>query len=154
MSSPRAVTQGLNLRKDKKAQPVAEDGSPFRSNGSFMMSPPNGRLNSLPGSAQSRNMSLPMSPTGSSPPRRPPNVPRKSVGTMDSEKRASVPLSTRDELLLSLLSSEAVVDSRDFRVLGAEEVEELKKVCPVYIGICSTITRLMESRKKAFYPPE
>jgi Up-regulated During Septation len=35
---------------------------------------------------------------------------------------------TRDALLLSLLSSEAIVDSRGYEILGAEEVEELKKV--------------------------
>ena len=37
--------------------------------------------------------------------------------------------SVRDDLLLSLLASEAIVDSRGYQVLGAEEVEELKKVC-------------------------
>lgn len=35
---------------------------------------------------------------------------------------------TRDELLMSLLASEAVVDSREFEILSSEEVEELKKV--------------------------
>jgi Up-regulated During Septation len=35
---------------------------------------------------------------------------------------------TRDALLLSLLSSEAMVDSRGYEILSAEEVEELKKV--------------------------
>jgi hypothetical protein len=34
----------------------------------------------------------------------------------------------RDQLFISLLSSEAVVDSREYHVLQAEEVEELKKV--------------------------
>jgi hypothetical protein len=29
------------------------------------------------------------------------------------------------------LSSEAMVDSRGYEILGAEEVEELKKVCAV-----------------------
>lgn len=36
---------------------------------------------------------------------------------------------TRDELLMSLLASEAIVDSRDCEILSSEEVEELKKVC-------------------------
>ena len=44
-------------------------------------------------------------------------------------KRTSAPLNTRDELLISLMASEAVVDSRDFEILAAEEVDELKKVC-------------------------
>jgi len=35
---------------------------------------------------------------------------------------------TRDALLLSLLSSEAMVESREYEILSAEEVEELKKV--------------------------
>lgn len=37
-------------------------------------------------------------------------------------------VNTRDHLLMMLLSSQAVLDSRDFEVLGAEEVEELKTV--------------------------
>ena len=36
--------------------------------------------------------------------------------------------SSKDDLLLSLLASEAIVDSRGFEILSAEEVEELKKV--------------------------
>ncbi|OJT12561.1 hypothetical protein TRAPUB_10885 [Trametes pubescens] len=36
-------------------------------------------------------------------------------------------LSSKDDLLMSLLASEAIVDSRGFEVLSAEEVEELKK---------------------------
>ena len=42
-------------------------------------------------------------------------------------KRSSSLLNTRDELLISLLASEAVVDSREFDILSSEEVEELKK---------------------------
>jgi Up-regulated During Septation len=38
-------------------------------------------------------------------------------------------VNTRDDLLMSLLASEAVVDSRGFEILSAEEVEELKRVC-------------------------
>lgn len=44
-------------------------------------------------------------------------------------KRNSTLSTTRDELLMSLMASEAVVDSREYDVLNAEEVEELKKVC-------------------------
>ncbi|KAF9567397.1 hypothetical protein CPC08DRAFT_656557 [Agrocybe pediades] len=39
----------------------------------------------------------------------------------------SRPLNTRDELLISLMASEAVVDSRDYDILDAEQVDELKK---------------------------
>jgi len=42
------------------------------------------------------------------------------------------PANTRDALLLSLLSSEAMVDSRGYEILSAEEVEELKKVSPLF----------------------
>lgn len=35
---------------------------------------------------------------------------------------------TKDELLMSLLASEAMVDSRSAEILSAEQVEELKKV--------------------------
>lgn len=47
---------------------------------------------------------------------------------MGSEgKRSSQMLNVRDDLLLDLLASEAVVDSRGCQILSAEEVEELKK---------------------------
>ena len=35
---------------------------------------------------------------------------------------------TRDELLMMLLSSQAALESRNFEVLSADEVEELKTV--------------------------
>jgi Up-regulated During Septation len=57
-------------------------------------------------------------------------VMRKSVSHPDPDwKRSSGPLNlnTRDELLISLLASQAVVDSGDFEILGSEEVDELKK---------------------------
>jgi hypothetical protein len=38
------------------------------------------------------------------------------------------PPNTKDELIIELLASEAVVDSRDFEILDAEKVEDLKKV--------------------------
>lgn len=41
---------------------------------------------------------------------------------------SSVVTSTKDELIIELLASEAVVDSREYDILGAEQVEELKKV--------------------------
>lgn len=37
-------------------------------------------------------------------------------------------MDARDELLISLLASEAMLDSREFDILSAEDVEELKKV--------------------------
>ena len=63
-------------------------------------------------------------------------ISRKSVNLSESGwKRNSGPLNTRDELLMSLMASEAVIDSRGFEILTAEEVEDFKKVysSPLYI---------------------
>jgi hypothetical protein len=38
-------------------------------------------------------------------------------------------LDTADEMLMQILISQAVIDSKDFEILSLEEVEELKKVC-------------------------
>ena len=43
-------------------------------------------------------------------------------------RHASTPLNTKDELLMSLLASQAVVDSKDSEILTADDVEELKRV--------------------------
>ena len=50
-------------------------------------------------------------------------------------KQNSGLLNTRDELLMSLMASEAVVDSRGFDILTAEEVEDYKKVTPFSFNI-------------------
>ena len=56
---------------------------------------------------------------------------RKSVNFSESGwKQNPGLLNTRDELLMSLMASEAVVDSRGFDILTAEEVEDYKKVNP------------------------
>ncbi|KAF8638559.1 hypothetical protein AX17_002102 [Amanita inopinata Kibby_2008] len=85
-------------------------------------------------SPKKRNGSLPDSSpsTPSSSPRAGQSrlLTRKSVPKVDEQpdwKRSSATLNTRDELLISLLASEAVVDSRDFDILNSEVVEELKK---------------------------
>lgn len=51
--------------------------------------------------------------------------------TMPKWQAASAMLSAREELLLELLSSEAVLDSRDCEILASDQVEELKRVCPL-----------------------
>ncbi|KAF8559447.1 hypothetical protein OG21DRAFT_1503350 [Imleria badia] len=68
------------------------------------------------------------SPTPSSS-RVPPPCPAKPMMSESSAgwKHASGLVNIRDELLMSLLTSEAVVDSRECEILSAEEVEELKK---------------------------
>lgn len=47
-------------------------------------------------------------------------------------KRLSGSATMRDELLITLLASEAIVDSRGYEILNSEEVEELKKVCCIF----------------------
>ncbi|KAF8339092.1 uncharacterized protein EI90DRAFT_3118179 [Cantharellus anzutake] len=42
-------------------------------------------------------------------------------------KNGAPPINTKDELLMMLLTSQAVLDSREFEILSAEEVEELKQ---------------------------
>ncbi|SRR5258708_2421290 len=43
-------------------------------------------------------------------------------------RNGTLPINTKDELLMMLLTSQAVLDSREFEILSAEEVEELKRV--------------------------
>ena len=66
-------------------------------------------------------------------------ISRKSVNLSESGwKQSSGLLNTRDELLMSLMASEAVVDSRGFDILTAEEVEDYKKVTPFSFDICNS----------------
>ena len=48
---------------------------------------------------------------------------------MPKWQAASAMFSAKDELLLELLSSEAILDSRDCEILASDQVEELKRVC-------------------------
>lgn len=131
--SPK-TTAALFLRKDRsRSQPPEEDpsNSSIRSsNAASLMSHTRGQT-SFSASSPTRPISGPNSPAaGPSSPRALPNrvVTRKSVNHAGSEmKRNSGNMNTRDELLISLLASEAVVDSRDFEILSSEEVEDLKK---------------------------
>lgn len=102
---PSSTTRALFIRKDRKPPPPV-----------------------------SRPPSTDSSPTTSPPP------PRRKVPPLEWEEPPPPPpphpqtngvhtVNTRDALLLSLLSSEAMVDSRGYEILSAEEVEELKKVC-------------------------
>jgi len=148
--SPK-TTAALSLKKDPsrhKPQPpppsddLGAGNSSFRSSTSTSAStsmslmspsrrsqtsspPTNSRISALNGRTSPGS-------TSSSPRVRSSNpVTRKSVAHPESAwKRSSGPLNTRDELLISLLASQAVVDSRDFEILGSEEVDELKKARP------------------------
>lgn len=119
-------------KKDKGRQASAEEektiGSPYSAirplNGlnSHTKSSPHEQVPSP--SHTPRNGSISDSPSPTLPSR---VITRKSVNRSDA-KRSSGFTNTRDELLFSLLASEAVVDSCSFTVLTSEEVEELKKV--------------------------
>ena len=52
---------------------------------------------------------------------------------MPKWQAASAMFSAKDELLLELLSSEAVLDSRDCEILASDQVEELKRVCSLLV---------------------
>ncbi|KAG6813037.1 hypothetical protein H0H92_014572 [Tricholoma furcatifolium] len=76
------------------------------------------------------------SPSPSSSPAPPPRVPilsklitrNKSLSDKRSSGGSNVSgVTTRDELLLSLMASQAVVDSRDCEILSSEQVDELTK---------------------------
>jgi hypothetical protein len=80
--------------------------------------------------ASSPKRTPPLAASASSSPTAGPSLSRQA----ESEgKRKSGLLNIRDELLMSLLASEAVVDSREFDILNAEEVENLKRVGVKYI---------------------
>lgn len=133
---------GLFLRKDKQRPPpipsesdagatdghMNGNGRPPSSSSSAFMSPVRG----LPGLP---NSSSPSSPEAGPSRFRSPLAARKTPDY--AAGRAGTP-NARDEMLLSLLASEAVVDSRQCEILTAEEVEELKKVrpLPVLVRAC------------------
>ncbi|KAG1735686.1 Up-regulated during septation-domain-containing protein [Suillus paluster] len=128
------TTQGLLIRKNKKQSSVASvtdagngndvtgsERSASASSSSPIVSPT--RITSP--SRKPVPNSIPGPGPSSTSPRIPPLRPRTS--TASEWKRTSGLLNIRDDLLMSLLTSEAVVDSRECEILSGEEVEELKK---------------------------
>ncbi|KAF5333673.1 hypothetical protein D9611_002692 [Ephemerocybe angulata] len=136
MTSPKA-TAGLSFKKDKPRPTFSDDiegldswGSSNQAQQQSAFSPRSiNRNDSLNSDTHSFGSSA------SSPRRVPVNGERKlsrrstdlSTDSAWIVKRNSTLSTTRDELLMSLMASEAVVDSRGYDVLTAEEVEELKK---------------------------
>ncbi|KAF9266247.1 hypothetical protein L218DRAFT_997002 [Marasmius fiardii PR-910] len=132
-SSPINTTSALFIKKHS-AKPSTDTFSEPRSSPS--LSP-----------VSTRNSPLPpvhtQQPPGSSPVAGPSRslIPRPSISRVqttrkpaaqideksEAPKRTSGVLNIRDELIFSLLASEAVVDSQNFQILSAEEVDELKK---------------------------
>ncbi|KAI9464303.1 dehydrase and lipid transport-domain-containing protein [Russula earlei] len=76
------------------------------------------------------------SPTTLTPPPRRKPPPSEWDETPSPSPNGAPRANTRDALLLGLLSSEAIVDSREYEILSAEEVEELKKAS---VAIITTI---------------
>ncbi|KAH9009841.1 Up-regulated during septation-domain-containing protein [Lactarius deliciosus] len=95
-------TRGLFIRKDRK--PLPPLAGPSSTNSSPTTTTPPLRRKAPP-------------PEWEEPPDLPPHPPTNGGQAVN----------TRDALLLSLMSSEAMVDSRGYEILSAEEVEELKK---------------------------
>jgi len=104
-----ATTAGLFLRKQNPipGSPSASDGRP-PSNVSSLASPTRKSITSSPVAG--------------------PSSPRAHLPTSSLSISNNGPLNPKDELLMSLLTSEAVVDSRECEILSAEEIEELKNV--------------------------
>ncbi|KAK2465994.1 hypothetical protein APHAL10511_001635 [Amanita phalloides] len=149
-----SVTPALVVKKDKPQPPIPAE--------------PHGRKSSSDNLIHSRGRSstsvLGAKPNGSSPVSTPSSSPyigpsrlitRKSVPKPDPDadwkpdwKRSSTLLNTRDELLISLLASEAVVDSREYDILNSEEVEDLKKEHHVLQSRLSAATKKLTLETK------
>jgi hypothetical protein len=103
---PTPVTKALFIRKERKPPPLVSDTEPSPSTTSALTTSTAPR-HRIPPPPESQEIPLPPSHL-------------QTNGVLQTN--------TRDALLLSLLSSEAMVDSRGYEILSAEEVEELKKV--------------------------
>lgn len=145
--SPKTSTAALFLRKDRQRATAQGPTSTSNSNSGSNLHSNSGCSeedsgnSSFRSSRDSHDSPRSLASTGMSSPGAGPSSPRvvphrvselsrkPVVGTVLNSKRISNFASVRDDLLLDLLASEAVVDSRTYEVLSAEEVEELKKVC-------------------------
>ncbi|EGO02115.1 hypothetical protein SERLA73DRAFT_48805 [Serpula lacrymans var. lacrymans S7.3] len=137
-------TPGLNIRKDRQklplvASPKGEDdvGNTLQSGWSGSTSSPvlspTRSQTSISASSPSRkpppngSATINSAVAGPSSPRILPPDPLTRKSSNTDWKRTSGLLNIRDELIMGLLASEAVVDSRECEILSAEEVEDLKK---------------------------
>lgn len=128
------AAQGLFIRKDKQkplppstSQDVGSSSTQPGRSGTSISSfkyPSRNQTTSSPATSSPKRLpgSLPNSPNAG------PTRAQHRKSSTQTDKRTSGLLNNRDELLMSLLASEAVVDSRDFEVLSAEDVEDLKRV--------------------------
>jgi len=138
------TTSALFLKKDRPKPPPAVDDDASRTYPAGRQSlgtTSNSQSNPIPSPTRSQTMptSSPAGPSSVSGRGTPPSSysvrdsTRKSGITDPDWKRISGNLNTRDELLISLMASEAVIDSRDFEIITAEEVDDLKKVFLILI---------------------
>ncbi|KAJ6561493.1 Up-regulated during septation-domain-containing protein [Mycena vulgaris] len=127
-SSP--TTAPLFLRKDKEEQ------EPPRSPARVQKPLANGSPQS-PSPSRQQQLPSPLS-----------RVPPPPTRLATSRTATQSPLNTRDELLISLLASEAVVDSRDFEILSSEEVDDLKKEQQVLMSRQGAMTKKLSLETK------
>ncbi|KZT71513.1 hypothetical protein DAEQUDRAFT_665939 [Daedalea quercina L-15889] len=153
MDSPKTTTAALFFRKDRQRplptasttdegvvgngsfhSPQSSRGSngisPARSNGSF-------GLLSSPGAGPSSPRLLPS---------RVSELTRKPVAV--EARPTLVVYNAKDDLLISLLASEAIVDSRGCEILSAEEVDELKKEHQVLSSRLAALTKKLALENK------
>ncbi|KAJ7167635.1 Up-regulated during septation-domain-containing protein [Mycena filopes] len=126
-SSP--PTAPLSLRKDKP-DPESPRSPASRATRSL--------ANGIPQTpSPTRQLSSPLS-----------RVPPPTTRLATSRIATQPPLNNRDELLISLLASEAVVDSRDFEILSSEEVDDLKKEQQVLMSRQGAMTKKLNLETK------
>ncbi|KAF8267438.1 Up-regulated during septation-domain-containing protein, partial [Lactarius quietus] len=82
------------------------------------------------------------------PPPEPPNLPPELPPHPPTNGGVQPVVNTRDALLLSLMSSEAMVDSRGYEILTAEEVEELKKEQTILSSRVGALQRKLATETK------
>src|SRR5207237_907654 len=128
--------------RDLPAAPLSPDsGSDYEESAKSIKSKNHDSLNTVT-SATSKNLNddshnIPSSPTSTTKVKLPTLAiandklaTSEAILTTTTTKFSSMTLlDTTDEMLLQLLISQAIVDSKGFELLSLEEVEELKKVC-------------------------
>ncbi|KAH9912391.1 Up-regulated during septation-domain-containing protein [Fomitopsis serialis] len=153
VDSPKTTTAGLFFRKDRQRPlPTAstfDEG--VVGNGSFH-SPQSSRESNGISPPRSNGSSGQLSSPGAGPssprplPTRVSELSRKPVAM--ELRPTSMVYNARDDLLISLLASEAIVDSRGCEILSAEEVEELKKEHQVLSSRLAAMTKKLALETK------
>ncbi|KAJ3895616.1 Up-regulated during septation-domain-containing protein [Lentinula edodes] len=123
--SPTTITAALFLKKKDKSRPSL-GGSQASLDEIRASTSTRARSNTASSSSSSVN-----------------GLARKSLSSTRPIQR-----NTRDDLLLSLLASEAVVESRDFAILSSEEIDELKKEEIRLSSRLSSLEKKLETERK------